>query len=207
MADQIMQSSFDSVLLMKMNDAAMKYAGILALVALFSIYMQAAIQGDLQTNPDWTISRVMVYPSNAPIAKHVLFPCFLTICLMYAAKHYHSYRIQAGAVVAVVGGIGLIIYPVTAHEKEHIICAAIVFLSSGFWFPECTGNQFKTFALSSVFFIGGFAMAFLVDESESEISYMSFVPSACCAIGELGIFTTWGVMVRNDKSDNKNKII
>ena len=192
-----------------MNDTVMKYAGRAALLALVSIYIQAAVQGDLQTNPNWTISRVMVYPYNTPITNYVLFPCFLTICLMYAGKHHCSSRIRGGAVVAVVGGIGLMMYPVTTHEKEHAICAGVVFLSSLFWFPECSNNQFKTFAASSVFFIGGFAMDFIyrsMAKRGNEINYVSFVPSICCAIGELGIFTTWGKMVQNEKSDQKKNL-
>ena len=211
MAHEMMSSdlNFDLVWLLEINDATLKYSGIIALLALFSIYMQAAVRGDLQTNPDWTISRVMVYPYNEPISKYILFPCFLTITSMYAVKyydHHDCYRIQTGAVFAVIGGIGLMIYPVTTRENEHVICALVVFLSSYFWFPECTEYQFKTFAAFSFFFTGGFALGFVRGtfiESEKENNMLSFLPSLCCAIGEFGIFITWGIMVRNKISDHE----
>ena len=191
------------------TDEALKYAGRAALFGLALIYLQAASREDLQSNPNWTISRVMVYDYNAPVTNFVLFPAFLTISLLYAVKHRFSARIRAGAAVAVAGGMGLMAYPVTTHETEHVVCALVVFLSSYFWYPECSSRQFQTFAASSVFFLGGFAMESWFHRSKSvgerEISWLSFGPSISCVSGELGIFTTWGIMVQNEKSDGKEE--
>jgi hypothetical protein len=182
------------------NASVIKYAGRAALLALLFIYIQSWMAKDLQSNPNWTISRVMVYPYNYLILKIILFPCFLIICISYSVRH-ESTRIRAGSVVAITGGIGLIQYPVTTNESEHAICALVVFLSSIFWFPECSNHQFIFFAASSIFFIGGFAMGAFYDSKlpTKDIDYLSFVPSICCAMGEFGIFITWGFMVQNEK--------
>ena len=58
-----------------MNGTVMKYAGRAALLALVSIYIQAAAQGDLQTNPNWTISRVMVCSACIFLCSHSVLVC------------------------------------------------------------------------------------------------------------------------------------
>ena len=150
---------------------------------------------------DWTISNVMVYEYNDKLTSFVMFPAFLAICIAYGLKLPHLPRVQMGSVVAVIGGIGLVTNPVTTRQLEHNISAGITFLSSWFWYPECTSSQFKTFAVSSVFFVGGFAAtALLVDYSNDATGLqgpLRHLPSICCMLGEMGIFITWGYMVQN----------
>ena len=56
---------------------ALESAGKAALIGLAVIYTRAAVQGDLWSNPNWTISNVMVYPYNVNILYFVLFPAFV----------------------------------------------------------------------------------------------------------------------------------
>ena len=184
-------------------DRVLAIAGNVALLGLATVYAQAgALHGDLLTNPNWTISRVMVYPYNLPVTYAVLFPAFLTICVFYALK-LESVRVRSGSAVAIAGGIGLIAHPVTTHELEHVLCALVVFASSGFWFPECSERQFRNFAASTGFFFGGFLCDVALNGGGGVVgadaggrTLLAFVPSACCAAGELGIFVTWGQMVQ-----------
>ena len=184
-------------------DRVLEFTGKLALLGLAVIYAQAGlIQGDLLSNPNWTISFVMVYSYNLPVTYAVLFPAFITICVFYALK-LDSVRVRSGSAVAIAGGIGLIAHPVTTHELEHVVFALVVFASSGFWYPECSVRQFRNFACSSVLFFGGFLGDVALNGGGGVIgadagrrTLMTFVPSACCAAGELGIFVTWGQMVQ-----------
>ena len=57
----------------------------------------------------------------------------------------------------------------------------------------------RTFGMSSVLFIGGFAveecpMARAFHHQGGVCAYM---PSVCCMVGEVGILTTWGTMLQN----------
>ena len=123
---------------------------------------------------------------------------------------------RIGSVVAICGGIGLILNPVTTKEMEHLICAFIVFLSSYFWYPECTVFQLKTFCISTLFFFGGFALDIIFavfhlnkitnEKNSSSIimsSFLPFLPSIICMLGEFGIFITWGIMVQNEDVTKK----
>jgi hypothetical protein len=186
-------------------------AGNVALIGLAAIYTRAAIQRDLLANPNWTISSVMVYPYNLPITYFVIFPAFITICAFYALK-LDSARVRTGAAVAVVGGLGLIAHPVTTHETEHVLFALLIFTSSGFWYPECTDKQFRNFVASTIFFFGGFLLDLFLNGGGGVVGIaagqggrvnlplLRFVPSICCAVGELGIFVSWGQMTQ--LSDN-----
>ena len=181
-----------------LHNAILKYAGRTALIALITIYFQAISRGDLITNKNWTISRVMVYKYNQNITHWILFPCFLIICIVYALK-YNLLRIRIGSGVAILGSFGLIYHPVTTSSFYHLVSAGIVFLSSYFWYLECNSVQLKVFLVSSIFFIGGFVF--------DRIFIDSYAPSICCMIGELGIFITWGLMVQNNtKGTKSNKV-
>ena len=191
----------------------LKISSMLALCTLVCIYVRAGLHGDLWSNQNWTISNVMVYPYNKFVTNFLLFPCFLTMCIFYSFK-LDLTRVRIGSTVAVVGGIGLMMNPVTTNQTEHIVCAFIVFLSSYFWYPECNAKQFQTFSVSTVLFFGGFALDFAVNgtkdmhtrSSSSVIVHAyQFVPSVCCMLGELGIFITWGQMVQNPLSQKKRK--
>ena len=187
-------------------DTILKYSGRISLLVLLTIYIRAASRGVLFTNPDWTISNVMIYDFNQILTHCILFPCFLVICVVYSLKRT-VVRIRLGSIVAIVGGIGLIWNPVTTNPKQHLICAFVVFLSSYFWYPECTVTQLNIFLFSATFFFGGFLMDNLMDNTnlsfvKNEIT--SFIPSIICMVGEYGIFLTWGNMVQNPFL-NKNK--
>ena len=208
------------------HDSVLTVSGRVALLALGSIYAQALHRGDLLANPDWTISHVMVYSYNSWLAHYILFPAFLAICVCYAQKKRgdpESPRVTMGSVVATVGGIGVIANPVTTHKELHLFFALVVFTASAFWYPQCSARQLQTFAVSAVFFLGGGAAAAVVangigegggarnktappsgqvrgeEESEVGLGLLSFLPSVCCMAGELGILTTWGLMVQLKK--------
>ena len=203
------------------HDMVLTVSGKVALACLGAIYSQSLIRGDLFVNPDWTISNVMVQPYNASVTHYVLFPSFLTMCMCYARKKSGSkdaLRVAMGSIVAIIGGIGMIAFPVTTHELEHVFFAFVTFTSSAFWYPQCTPSQFRTFAVSSLFFIGGFccepatrdavsaavAHGLNMNFGTSDREVVSgqgrlFVPSACCMAGELGILITWGQMVQGAK--------
>ena len=97
--------------------------------------------------------------------------------------------------------------------------------ASAFWYPQYNARQFQTFAISAVLFLGGGAAAAAVavangigeggvahNESASwegvrrgegggqGLGLLAFVPSVCCMAGELGILTTWGLMVQLKRS-------
>ena len=189
----------------------LKISSMLALCTLVCIYVRAGLHGDLWSNQNWTISNVMVYPYNKFVTNFLLFPCFLTMCIFYSFK-LDLTRVRIGSTVAVVGGIGLMMNPVTTNQTEHIVCAFIVFLSSYFWYPECNAKQFQTFSVSTFLFFGGFALDFAVNGTKDMRSSSSvivhayqFLPSVCCMLGELGIFITWGQMVQNPLSQKKLK--
>jgi hypothetical protein len=192
-------------------DTTLKIAGTVALSALVCIYVRAGLHGDLWSNQNWTISNVMVYPYNKMLTNFIMFPCFLTMCIVYSLK-LDLARVRIGSTVAVVGGFGLMMNPVTTKEFEHIVCAFVVFLSSCFWFPECNADQFKTFKWSTILFFGGFVLDFVVNGMEDNedsspgsvvVRVCRLLPSVCCMCGELGIFITWGRMVQNPLSSIK----
>ena len=199
----------------KYYNETLKYVGRIAMIILILIYIKASSYGKLWTNPDWTISNVMVYDFNLKLTHYILFPCFLSICIVYSLK-CKLLRIRIGSVVAICGGIGLILNPVTTKEMEHLICAFIVFLSSYFWYPVCTVFQLKTFCISTLFFFGGFALDIIFavfhlnkitnEKNSSSIimsSFLPFLPSIICMLGEFGIFITWGIMVQNEDVTKK----
>ena len=180
-------------------DSALASGGTVALVGLAAIYVRAGLQRDLISNPNWTISNVMVYDYNLPITYFVLFPSFLTICIAYSAKMRLA-RVKLGAVLAIAGSLGLMLHPVTTHKVEHVFFALIIFASSGFWYHECTNAQFRRFIFSSMFFFGGFTLDLLLNGGggaiRGRLPLIEFLPSVCCALGELGIFITWGQMTQ-----------
>ena len=191
-------------------DTVLLWAARVALAALLAIYARAAFHGTLWSDPNWTISNVMVTTFNQNITNFVLFPAFFTICIAYGLKQGRM-RVYKGSVVAIIGGIGLMANPVTTNSVEHITCAGIVFLSSFFWYPECNETQFRTFSFASVLFIGTFVFdtasqivtgraaltGATMDQSPINSSWYSITSSLCCLTGELGIFATWGCMVQN----------
>eukprot|EP01052_Picozoa_sp_SAG31_P072719 SAG31_NODE_31708_length_365_cov_0.763158_1_plen_73_part_10 len=62
-------------------------AGQLALTTLALIYLQAAlVSGDLWSDSNWTISNVMVHPCNRHLTNFVLFPVFVSMCIVYSVK-------------------------------------------------------------------------------------------------------------------------
>ena len=63
-------------------DTILKYSGRISLLVLLTIYIRAASRGVLFTNPDWTISNVMIYDFNQILTHCILFPCFLVICVV-----------------------------------------------------------------------------------------------------------------------------
>ena len=99
-------------------DAILTVAARTALAVLAIFYCQAALRGDLWSNRSWTISTVMVYGYNDTLTKYVLFPAFLSICVAYSLK-LNVRRIIMGLIVASVGGVGLIAYPVTTNPFGH----------------------------------------------------------------------------------------
>jgi hypothetical protein len=133
-----------------------------------------------------------------------MFPTFLTICIAYSLK-LDILRVRMGSIVAVIGGIGLMAFPVTTYPHEHTVWALVVFLSSWFWYPECNGGQFWTFGISSVFFIGGYVID-QTDDAKSLAGMFRYLPSICCMVGELGIFITWGSMVQNVRPHRQNPL-
>ena len=179
-------------------DTVMGLAGQAGLIALVVIYLQAAFNGDLFLNPDWTISNVMVYEYNRLPTKCVLFPVFLCLCVSYSLK-LDTLSVRMGSAVATIGGIGLMAYPVTTHESEHLFFAFVTFVSSWFWYPGCNPRQFRTFCVSSAFFVGGFVLnvAARLCAISSAGGILAYLPSVCCMAGEWGIFITWGRMVQN----------
>ena len=181
------------------TDGVLRNTGQAAVAMLFFIYTQAAIRGDLWSNPNWTISNVMVYPYNQLLTHLVIFPAFVTICVVYSVK-LKVLRVRVGSAVAVVGAIGLIAHPVNTDPRVHAGFAFVIFLSSYFWYPECKPTQFRNFGVSSVLFIGGFALDEANNKTEILGGLLQFLPSVCCMIGELGIFVTWGSMVQNKSS-------
>eukprot|EP01047_Picozoa_sp_COSAG01_P077685 COSAG01_NODE_14081_length_1498_cov_1.721944_2_plen_188_part_00 len=130
-------------------DIVLRYAGQLALATLVAIYCQAAFYGDLWSDPNWTISNVMVYSYNQHLTNTFLFPCFFTLCVFYSLKLDH-WRVRLGSAVAITGGVGLMIHPVNTHQLEHKVFALVTFLSSWFWYPQCTDWQFRYAPHSSV---------------------------------------------------------
>ncbi len=189
-------------------ERVLAFAGYLALAALAAIYTQSgAVHRDLWENPNWTISRVMIYEYNLGITYFALFPAFLTICVFYSVK-LHKLRIWCGSTVAIAGGVGLIANPVTTHAVPHVLFALVIFAASGFWFPECSARQFRRFAVSSACFFGGFLLDVAANGGGGVVGTrgllgsgwlyggMAFMPSVMCAGGELGIFVTWGQMVQ-----------
>ena len=62
-------------------DSALASGGTVALVGLAAIYVRAGLQRDLISNPNWTISNVMVYDYNVPITYFVLFPRQLPVLI------------------------------------------------------------------------------------------------------------------------------
>jgi len=207
---EVLLSSEESFQSTTPYDTVLKYVGRIALFVLVLIYTQALFYGNLLSNPNWTISNVMVYNYNQNFTNYILFPCYLMICIIYSFK-LNVLRIRVGSLIAIIGGIGLILYPVTTRKNEHMICALIIFSSSYFWYPECNRNQLKTFFISSIFFLGGFIILGIVKDvvrtemREGEMNFLLYLPSICCMLGELGIFITWGVMVQNPLPTNKER--
>jgi hypothetical protein len=181
-------------------DTVLRCAGRLALVLLGTIYFRAAVvSGNLWSDPDWTISNVMVYPCNEQLTNLLLFPAYLTMCIVYSLK-LSSPRIRLGSIAATIGGIGLIAYPTTTNRHEHLAFVLLTFVSSLFWYPECTATQFKTFGFSSVLFLGGAAVGHVRQRGQA----FPFLPSFTCMMGEFGIFITWGWMLLNPPPRNRN---
>jgi len=170
-----------------------KYTGSVALGILAILYLQASFYGDLWSNPNWTISNVMVYDYNKQLTHYLLFPCYIVLCVVYFFKHTNIVRIRLGSVVAIVGGIGLILHPVTTHKTGHLACAGLVFSSSYFWYPECTPVQLQTFCLSSIFFLGGFVLDIIMAtitvtaKTASVVASVSASASASASIGDITV--------------------
>jgi len=82
--------------------ATLSVAGRTALALLGVFYLQAFLKGDLRSDSNWTISRIMAYPYNEPISILLMLPTALTITTAYAYKR-EEFRIRAGSALAVVG--------------------------------------------------------------------------------------------------------
>jgi hypothetical protein len=192
----------------------LKYTTRTAMFCLVILYLQAFWHGNLWTDLDWTISNVMVYDYNRHMTHYLLFPCYLIICMTYAMKstvptlkYTGRIRMRLGAVVAIGGGIGLIMHPITTHGDAHLLYAGVVFCSSLCWYPETTQDQWYAFCYASLLFIGGFGLGlfgtWLNNMYGVPNAPTSRVPSMCCMLGEFGIFITWGSMVQNDAREQK----
>ena len=169
---------------------------------LITIYFQAALYGDLWSDPNWTISNVMVYPCNEHLTNFVMFPAFLTMCIVYSLK-LDILRVRLGSIMAVIGGVGLIGNPVTTNRLGHTVFALVTFLSSWFWYPECNETQLRIFVISSVLFVGG-ALLDWGGIFQLLGGFFSYLPSVCCMTGEMGIFVTWGCMLLNPPKQRKD---
>ena len=60
----------------KYYNETLKYVGRIAMIILILIYIQASSYGKLWTNPDWTISNVMVYDFNLKLTQLYAVLCF-----------------------------------------------------------------------------------------------------------------------------------